>query len=125
MSIVTVTSRPETPIRHGFDEMQHAAHRDHVLHHIPTEESNGDIQLYLGHHLLNIVVQRRLPNDWPGERIIVAMVEQAQGLFVWAAAASRLVQGGKRRRKQLFDRSCAEKLLHDDSGDDTAVTGRR
>jgi hypothetical protein len=53
------------------------------------------------------------------------MVEQAQGLFVWAAAACRFVQEGKRRRKQLFDRSCSGKLLHDDSGDDTAVTGRR
>jgi hypothetical protein len=60
----------------------------------------------LEHHLLNIAVQRRLPNDWPAERIIVAMVEQAQGLFVWAAAACRFAQEGKRRRKQLFSRNC-------------------
>lgn len=93
---ILVTSRPETPIRHGFDGMNIATHQDFVLHHMPTEVSDADIRMFLERRLSNIAAERRLPRDWPGWQILSAMVQRAQGLFIWAATACKFVQDGQR-----------------------------
>lgn len=59
---VLVTSRPETPIRHGFDQMETASQQGFVLHPMPTEVSDKDIQVYLQHYLSTIAIERRLKN---------------------------------------------------------------
>jgi hypothetical protein len=108
---ILVTSRPETPIRHGFDQMETATHQGFVLHRMPTEVSNGDIQVYLQYHLTAIAIERRLESWWPGEQILKIMVQYAQGLFIWAATACRFIKDGKRfaekRLQTLLDRSAS------------------
>jgi hypothetical protein len=108
---ILVTSRPETPIRHGFDQMGTAVHQGFVLHRMLTEVSDRDIQLYLQHCLSTVAVERRLESWWPGERILQTMVQRAQGLFIWAATACRFIQDGKRfaekRLQTLLDRSAS------------------
>jgi len=108
---ILVTSRPETPIRHGFDQMGTAVHQDFVLHRMPTEVSDRDIQVYLQHCLSTIAAERCLEGCWPGERILTTMVQYAQGLFIWAATACKFIQDGKRfaekRLQTLLDRSAS------------------
>jgi WD40 repeat protein len=93
---ILVTSRPETPIRHGFDRMETATHQGFVLHRMPTEVSDRDIKVYLQHYFSMIATERQLDSCWPGERILTTMVRYAQGLFIWAATACRFIQDGKR-----------------------------
>lgn len=106
---VLVTSRPELPIRHGFNQMETATHQDFVLHRIPSEVNDKDIRVYLKHHLSTIAMERRLDRSWPGERKITTMVQHAQGLFIWAATACKFIRDGKRfaekRMQTLLDRS--------------------
>jgi hypothetical protein len=108
---ILVTSRPETPIRHGFDQMETATHQGFVLHRMPTEVSDRDIYVYLQHHLSTVAMDRRLELCWPGEQILTTMVQHAQGLFIWAATACKFVQDGKRfaekRLQTLLDRSAS------------------
>jgi hypothetical protein len=108
---ILVTSRPETPIRHGFDQMGTAVHQGFVLHRMPTEVSDRDIQVYLQHYLSKIAAERCLEDCWPGERILTTMVQYAQGLFIWAATACKFIQDGKRfaekRLQTLLDRSAS------------------
>jgi hypothetical protein len=108
---ILVTSRPETPIRHGFDQMEAATHQGFVLHRMPTGVSDKDIQVYLQHHLSTIAMERRLESCWPGEQILMIMVQYAQGLFIWAATACKFIQDGKRfaekRLQALLNRNAS------------------
>jgi hypothetical protein len=97
---ILVTSRPETPIRHGFNKMEIATHQGFVLHHMPTEVSDRDIKVYLKHHLSTIATERCLEIWWPGEQILTTMVRYSQGLFIWAATACKFIQDGKRFAKK-------------------------
>jgi hypothetical protein len=103
---ILVTSRRETPIRHGFDQMDTATHQGFVLHRMPTEVSDRDIQVYLQHHFLVIATERRLESCWPGEQILTTMVQHAQGLFIWAATACKFIHECKSKKvavKRLQD----------------------
>lgn len=108
---ILVTSRPETPIRHGFNQMETATHQGFVLHRMPTEVSDRDIHVYLRHYLSTIATEQRLASCWPGERILKTMVQYAQGLFIWAATACKFIQDGKRfaekRLQTLLDCSAS------------------
>jgi hypothetical protein len=65
---ILVTSRPETPIRHGFGRMNSQAHQDFVLHHIPSEVSYQDILVFLKHHLSIVAKEHNLQGDWPKQQ---------------------------------------------------------
>jgi len=86
-----VTSRPETPIRHGFQRMEKGAHHGFVLHNISPDVTNRDIQVFLEHRLSNIALECCLSSDWPGRQILALMVQYAQGLFIWAETACRYI----------------------------------
>ncbi|KAM0703971.1 hypothetical protein Q7P35_008977 [Cladosporium inversicolor] len=88
---ILVTSRPETPIRHGFQRMEKGAHHGFVLHKISPEVTNRDIQVFLEHRLSNIAFECCLSSDWPGRQILALMVQHAQGLFIWAETACRYI----------------------------------
>jgi hypothetical protein len=106
---ILVTSRPETPIRHGFDHMETATHQGFVLHRMPTKVSDRDIQVYLQHYLSTIAAERCLESCWPGEQVLTTMVQYAQGLFIWAATACKFIQDGgmfaEKRLQTLLDHS--------------------
>jgi hypothetical protein len=93
---VLLTSRPEVPIRHGFHQVPEAEHQDVVLHNIWRSIVDRDIALFLEHNLQLIAQERCLRAGWPGAEIVVQLVRNASGLFIWAATACRFIQEGKR-----------------------------
>jgi hypothetical protein len=93
---VFLTSRPEIPIRYGFRQIPDEEHQDFVLHNISTSIIDHDITVFLKHHLNVIRRECSLDDDWPGEDIIRQLVQNACGLFIWAATACRFIRQGKR-----------------------------
>jgi hypothetical protein len=90
---VFLTSRPEVPIRHGFNEIPETEHQDFVLHHISPLIVDHDIMIFL-RHKLGLIGQKKpsLGPSWPDEETMKQMVENASGLFIWAATACRFIQ---------------------------------
>jgi hypothetical protein len=93
---VFLTSRPEIPIRNGFYRIPEAEHQDFVLHNISPSIVDQDIFIFLEYSLRLIGQERSLDAGWPGEEVIRCLVQNASGLFIWAATACRFIQEGKR-----------------------------
>ncbi|KAF2189112.1 hypothetical protein K469DRAFT_702842, partial [Zopfia rhizophila CBS 207.26] len=91
---VFLTSRPEIPIRYGFRHIPYTEHQDLVLHNLPSSLVDHDISLFLRHNLRLIGQECSLDAGWPGEEVIRRLVQDASGLFVWAATACRFIGGG-------------------------------
>ncbi|CAN9481224.1 unnamed protein product [Alternaria alternata] len=88
---IVVTSRPELHIRLGFREMPNGTYQDLVLHEVPRSTIEHDIRLFLEHELGVIRKERMLASDWPAQQQIVALVELAVPLFIYAATVCRYV----------------------------------
>jgi hypothetical protein len=86
-----LTSRPELPIRLGFENMSNNDHQDMVLQTIPMPVIEHDITLFLNHRFSEIRKDHSLPLDWPGESIIQTMVAIAVPLFISAATVCLFV----------------------------------
>ena len=67
-----------------------------MLHNVSTSIVNHDVFTFLEHNLRLIGRERSLDAGWPGEEAIRRLVENATGLFVWAATACRFIREGKR-----------------------------
>jgi hypothetical protein len=93
---VLLTSRPEVPIRHGFSQVSEAEHRDFVLHNISPSIVDHDITIFLEYNLRLIRQKHSLDSGWPGVEAIRCLVQNASGLFIWAATACRFIREGKR-----------------------------
>jgi hypothetical protein len=123
---ILATSRPETPIRHGFDRMQAAAHQNFVLHLVSTEISDRDIQVFLEYHLRRIAAECYLSSNWPGHKVLLNMVKCAEGLFIWAATACRFIEAGKRfagrRLNAIMDRSSSTLVAPEQHLDEIYIT---
>jgi hypothetical protein len=100
---VFLTSRPDTPIRHSFDQISVEKHRNIVLHNISTLIVNHDISLFLEHNLAIIRQECALGADWPGDVALRQLVLYACGLFIWAATACRFIREGKRFARKRLD----------------------
>jgi len=109
---ILVTSRPEVPIRHGFDHVSNALLQRYVLHRISSHIVDADIELFLTQNLMMIGKQQCLPADWPGPRVVARMTKRAGGLFIWAATASRFIQQGR----QFAERRLESILRQNDDG---------
>ena len=92
---VLVTSRPETPIQHGFRTIPGDIHEDFMLHTISPAVVRHDIAIFLRHELNKIRESRSLPLDWPGEQKLKILVERSSDLFIYAATICRFVQHPK------------------------------
>jgi hypothetical protein len=92
---IFLTSRPEIPVRHGFSQIPDTEHQDFVLHSISPEIVNHDISLFLEYKLGLIGREIWLHEGWPGKEIVMQMVHNASGLFIWAATACRYIHEGK------------------------------
>jgi len=88
---VFVTSRPETPIRHGFNYIPNAAHRDFILHEISKPMVNRDISALFQHEFDRIRMGHRLPTEWPDEPSLGHLIQKADGLFIYAATVCRFI----------------------------------
>jgi hypothetical protein len=88
---IVVTSRPELHIRLGFQAMPNSTYQDLVLHEVPIRTIEHDIRLFLEHELGVIRTERKLASDWPAKHQILALVELAVPLFIYAATVCRYV----------------------------------
>ncbi|MCJ1267070.1 hypothetical protein MMC22_006955, partial [Lobaria immixta] len=79
---VFVTSRPEWPIRLGFQEMPSILYQDLILHDVPRSVVDADIKIFLSYEL-----------EDPEDRYLSALIAKAQGLFIFAATACRYIGG--------------------------------
>ncbi|TVY12610.1 Vegetative incompatibility protein HET-E-1, partial [Lachnellula arida] len=94
-----LTSRPELPIRLGFEDVS-GAYEGLALHQIPESIIKEDIFTFLEHDLATIrhdynrSVQpnRQLPADWPGQRNVQLLVDMAIPLFIFAATVCRFIR---------------------------------
>src|SRR5256885_2325660 len=57
---------------------------------------DNDISIFLEYNFENIRQERGLASDWPGEQAIRRLVQNASGLFIWAATACRFIREGSR-----------------------------
>ncbi|GKZ85256.1 hypothetical protein AnigIFM56816_011022 [Aspergillus niger] len=86
---VFLTSRPEFPIRHGFNN--HQNHRDLILHELPKPMIEHDIRVFLEYKLSKIQHDRSLPPNWPGNEKKEKLVQMAVPLFIFAATLCRFI----------------------------------
>jgi hypothetical protein len=82
---VFLTSRPELPIRLGFEDMADDEHEDLVLHEISKEIIDHDLFVFLKDKLEKIRSHSSLPAGWPGDEKIHFLVDMASPLFIFAA----------------------------------------
>jgi hypothetical protein len=94
---VFLTSRRETPIRHGIHRIPQTEHQDFVLQDIPPAIIDRDICLFLENDLEELGREWTLGDGWPGEQVLRQLVVRASGLFIWAATACRFIREGKQR----------------------------
>jgi hypothetical protein len=94
---IFLTSRPETPIRHGIHRIPQAERQDFILQDIPQAIIDHDISLFLEHNLGMIRQEWTLGADWPSEVDLKQLVLHASGLFIWASTACRFIHKGKRQ----------------------------
>lgn len=88
---ILVTSRPEMPVRLGFNEIGQVAHQDVHLHEIAKNTIDHDISAYLTDELKKIQIARSLEADWPGAAIFRDLVQRASPLFIFAATMCRFL----------------------------------
>jgi hypothetical protein len=119
---VFLTSRPEVPIRNGFIYIPSAQHRDFVLHDISPVTVNHDIRIFLEHNLHMLSEELSFADGWPGVHIIDRLVQDASGLFIWAATACRFIKDGRNfaegRLAMVLKDDCADNFSADDSATD-------
>lgn len=97
-----VTSRPDLPIRLGFEDIS-GKFEGLVLHQIPKSIIEKDISAFLGYELARIrddynksvSRDRQLPSDWPGEKNVQSLVTMAIPLFIFAATVCRFIKDRK------------------------------
>lgn len=107
-----ITSRPELPIRLGFNTTS-GDHQELVLHDMPVPSIEQDISTFLHYQLAKlrdefnntVSADRCLAPDWPGELTIQALTTMATPLFIFAVTTCRF----------LSDRKCGnpDKQLHE------------
>jgi hypothetical protein len=95
---IFMTSRPEISIQRGVYQLPETKHQDFVLHNISPATVNHDISIYLEDRLRLIRQERALEAGWPDEQVIRRLVQNASGLFIWAATACRFIYEGKKRQ---------------------------
>jgi len=78
-------------------------HQDFVLHSISPAIVDHDIALFLEYYLGLIRRELWLHEGWPGKEIVMQMVHNASGLFIWAATACRYIREGKRYAAKRLD----------------------
>jgi hypothetical protein len=78
-------------IRLGFKQVPNGTYQDLVLHEVRRRTIEHDIRLFLEHELGVIRKERMLSSDWPAKTQILALVELAVPLFIYAATVCRYV----------------------------------
>ncbi|KAJ5107290.1 hypothetical protein N7456_003965 [Penicillium angulare] len=101
---IFLTSRPELPIRLGFEQTQN--YQDRILHELPNPVIEHDIRLFLEDRFSKIKTKRRIREEWPTDDTMENLVKMAVPLFIFAATVCRFVGEGihpERRLKKFLD----------------------
>ena len=103
-----VTSRPEPPIREGF-QLESLRHITDVLKLRDVERSSvdGDIRLYFKAHLAkipNYVTHDKFPEEWPTPYDIDVLSKRAAGLFIYAPAVINFIASKIHNPTKRLDR---------------------
>jgi hypothetical protein len=88
---IFVTSRPELPIRLGFQEIDANRHQDVALQDIPESIVDHDLRAFLQYEFSRIQKRHSLRPNWPDNDVLQALVEMARPLFIFAATVCRFV----------------------------------
>ncbi|KAI1857616.1 uncharacterized protein JN550_013128 [Neoarthrinium moseri] len=99
---VLVTSRPELPVRLGFQAIN-GTYQEVVLHNIAEEIIEKDIFTFLKHELGQIRLEyngsvnseRQVPIGWPVHTDLQALAHMANPLFIFAATVCRFISDRK------------------------------
>lgn len=99
---VFVTSRPELPVELGFATLSGDLHHDIQLEEAQKLSIANDIRLFYEDQFAEIRNDSlhhddELSADWPGERSICTLVEQAMPLFIFAFTVSRYISFDPKR----------------------------
>ncbi|KAH1596333.1 hypothetical protein KXX44_006640 [Aspergillus fumigatus] len=111
-----LTSRPESPIRFGFDQIGQSDYQNTILQNLDDNIIKHDITLYLREEFSKIRLKRQrvLPPGWPGEERIEALATMAVPLFIFAATVCRFVAdknwNPEKRLQQFFMNSSGSKM---------------
>jgi hypothetical protein len=100
---IFITSRPETPIRHGVHDIPETAHQDFILHGISQSTIQHDISIFFTYNLEIIRRECDFAVGWPGDEKIRLLVERAGGLFIYAATACRFIREDVQLAKTRLD----------------------
>ncbi|KAL7911740.1 hypothetical protein GGI35DRAFT_477440 [Trichoderma velutinum] len=96
---VFLTSRPELPIRLGFEEID--GKYDHLLlATVPKATIEHDIGLFMRHQLdaiktdynKSVSIHRKISTDWPGDGVMQQLIDSAVPLFIIAATICRFLR---------------------------------
>ncbi|KAH0491033.1 hypothetical protein TgHK011_002479 [Trichoderma gracile] len=93
-----LTSRPELPIRLGFEDIS-GKYDNMLLAVVSTPTIEHDIELFMRHQLdrikqdynKSVTQHRRISDDWPGATVIQKLVASAIPLFIVAATICRFL----------------------------------
>jgi hypothetical protein len=97
-----ITSRPELPIRLGFEDINGRYDRL-ALQQIPKPIIKEDISAFLEQELAmirdkynkSVPTHRKLPIDWPGQTHVQSLVRMAVPLFIFASTICRFINDRK------------------------------
>ncbi|KAK0761353.1 hypothetical protein N5P37_006302 [Trichoderma harzianum] len=96
---VFLTSRPELPIRLGFEEI--SGKYDHLLlAAVPKATIEHDIALFMKHQLnaikmdynKSVSIHRKISTGWPGDDVVQQLIDSAVPLFIVAATICRFLK---------------------------------
>jgi hypothetical protein len=91
-----ITGRPEPRIRSGFRlPLLKPFTQVFLLHEVDPASVGGDIRLYLTEKLTAIAKRRSdldLPEAWPSDEDIAALVKKSSGLFIFASTVARFIE---------------------------------
>ena len=91
-----ITGRPEPRIRSGFRlPLLEPSTKVFLLHEVEPTSVGDDIRLYLTKRLTAIAKRRSdldLPEMWPSDEDITALVKKSSGLFIFASTVVRFIE---------------------------------
>ena len=89
---ILITSRPETTLLQGFQDIPKIIHRRLDLRDIPRRIVEHDIHVFMKEKLGQIKSKTETQH-WLSQADLVSLVQKADGLFIYAATACRYIGG--------------------------------
>ena len=87
---VLMTSRPETTLIRGFQDMPEILHRRLDLHSIPRNLVEHDLYVFMKQKLSRIKSTNN--PDWLDEKVLLSLVQKADCLFIYAATLCLFIE---------------------------------